>query len=61
MIYNVQYLKLDKPKELLAKGWDKDKRVIVNLRNKEGKTYKIKIAEEKLDNFWSLPALARRD
>ncbi|MEN8207222.1 MAG: site-specific DNA-methyltransferase [Pseudomonadota bacterium] len=53
--YNLQYQKLDKPKELLAKGWDKDRRVIVNLRNEEGKTYKIKINEEKLDNFWSLP------
>lgn len=53
--YNLQYEKLEKPKELLAKGWDKNKGVIVNLRNGEGKTYKISIEKEKVDNFWNLP------
>lgn len=53
--YNLQYQKLEKPKELLAKGWDKDKGVVVNLRNEDGKTYKIKINKEKIDNFWELP------
>lgn len=53
--YNLQMMKLEKPKKLLAKGWDKEKGVIVNLKNDEGKTYKIVIEKEKLDNFWSLP------
>jgi len=51
--YNLQAEKLDTPKHLLAKGWDKDKGVIVNLRNSEGKTYKVQINEEKVDDFWS--------
>lgn len=53
--YNLQYQPLQKPKELLAKGWDKDKGVIVNLRDENGKTYKITIEKEKVDNFWELP------
>jgi DNA modification methylase len=53
--YNIQTEQLDEPKELLAKGWDKDKGVIVNLRDEGGKTYKIKITEEKVDDFWDLP------
>jgi DNA modification methylase len=53
--YNRQMEVLDKPKELLAKGWDKEKKVIVNLRNADGKTYKIQINEEKVDDFWELP------
>lgn len=52
--YNLQFQNLKKPKQLLAKGWDKIKGVIVNLRDDEGKTYKITINEEKVDNFWSL-------
>ena len=52
--YNLQYEILDTPKSLLAKGWDKDKGVIVNLRDQNGKTYKITINEEKIDNFWDL-------
>lgn len=51
--YNLQAEKLDEPKYLLAKGWDKDRGVIVNLRNEEGKTYKVRIDEEKVDDFWS--------
>lgn len=51
--YNLQAEKLETPKLLLAKGWDKDKGVIVNLRNAEGKTFKIQIDEEKIDDFWS--------
>ena len=51
--YIRQAEKLEKPKLLLAKGWDKEKGVIVNLRNAEGKTYKVQINEEKVDDFWS--------
>lgn len=51
--YNLQAEKLENPKFLLAKGWDKDKGVIVNLRNEAGKTFKIQINEEKIDDFWS--------
>lgn len=51
--YNLQSEKLETPKFLLAKGWDKDKGVIVNLRNEDGKTFKIQIDEEKVDDFWS--------
>lgn len=51
--YNLQSEKLETPKFLLAKGWDKDKGVIVNLRNEDGKTFKIQIDEEKIDDFWS--------
>jgi DNA modification methylase len=51
--YNLQAEKLENPKFLLAKGWDKDKGVIVNLRNDAGKTFKIQIDEEKVDDFWS--------
>lgn len=46
---------LEKPKALLAKGWDKGKGVIVNLKDEAGKTYKITINEEKVDDFWELP------
>ena len=53
-IYERQVEQLAQPKELLAKGWDKEKGVIVNLRNDEGRTYKIQITEEKVDDFWSL-------
>ena len=56
--YNLQVEKLAKPKELLAKGWDKQKGVIVNLRNEEGKTYKIVVDSKKVDDFWELKALA---
>jgi DNA modification methylase len=56
--YNLQTEKLDKPKELLAKGWDADKGVIVNLRNKEGKTYKIRVDTKKIDDFWELAQVA---
>lgn len=51
--YNLQAETLKNPKFLLAKGWDKDKGVIVNLRNEAGKTFKIQIDEEKIDDFWS--------
>ena len=51
--YIRQAEKLEKPKLLLAKGWDKEKGVIVNLRNAEGKTYKVQIDKEKVDDFWS--------
>lgn len=51
--YNLQAEKLENPKFLLAKGWDKEKGVIVNLRNEAGKTFKIQIDEEKVDDFWS--------
>jgi DNA modification methylase len=53
--YNLQMEALEKPKELLAKGWDKRKGVIVNLKDESGKTYKIVINEEKVDDFWDLP------
>ena len=55
--YNLQSETLETPKLLLAKGWDKDKGVIVNLRNEDGKTYKIQIDEEKIDDFWSSLAI----
>ncbi len=53
--YTLQTQVLEEPKELLAKGWDKEKGVIVNLRDESGKTYKVKITEEKVDDFWDLP------
>ncbi|GBF32877.1 type III restriction-modification system methylation subunit [Desulfocucumis palustris] len=53
--YKLQMTPLEKPKELLAKGWDKEKGVIVNLKDEKGKTYKILINEEKVDDFWDLP------
>ena len=51
--YNRQAETLETPKFLLAKGWDKKKGVVANLRNEDGKTYKIQIDEEKVDDFWS--------
>lgn len=53
-VYNLQKEKLAEPKELLAKGWDKDKGVIVNLRDENGKTYKITVDSKKIDDFWEL-------
>jgi DNA modification methylase len=53
--YSLQTEKLSTPKELLAKGWDKQKGVIVNLRNEKGKTYKILVDTKKIDDFWEIP------
>lgn len=52
--YNLQVEKLDQPKQLLAKGWNAEKKVIENLRGPDGKTYKITVDTKKIDDFWEL-------
>jgi site-specific DNA-methyltransferase (adenine-specific)/adenine-specific DNA-methyltransferase len=46
---------LDKPKKLLKKGWDKELGRIVNIKDKHGKTQKITIYDEKVDDVWNIP------
>lgn len=53
--FNPQLIKLDKPKKLLKKGWDKEKGVIVNIKDEFGKTQKIEVCDEKVDDLWNIP------
>ncbi len=52
--YPITY-KLDKPKKLLKKGWDKKLGRIQNIKDENGKTQKITIYDEKVDDVWNLP------
>ncbi|MBU0569464.1 site-specific DNA-methyltransferase [Patescibacteria group bacterium] len=54
-MFNPQTFKLNKPKYLLKKGWNKERGIIENIKNKDGKTQKIRIDEEKVDDVWSIP------
>ncbi|MGR3303612.1 MAG: DNA-methyltransferase [Candidatus Scalindua sp.] len=53
--FNPQLIKLDKPKKLLKKGWDKEKGVIANIKDEFGKTQKIEVCDEKVDDLWNIP------
>ena len=46
--------KLDEPKRLLKKGWDKELGKIQNIKDAHGKTQKITIYDEKVDDVWNL-------
>lgn len=50
--FNPQTQKLDKSKKLLMKGWDKEKGVIANIKDANGKTQKIEVFDEKVDDLW---------
>ncbi len=52
--YPITY-KLDNPKKLLKKGWDKKLGRIQNIKDENGKTQKITIYDEKVDDVWNLP------
>jgi site-specific DNA-methyltransferase (adenine-specific)/adenine-specific DNA-methyltransferase len=52
--YPITY-KLDEPKKLLMKGWDRDLGRIVNIKDNKGKTQKITIYDEKVDDLWEVP------
>lgn len=52
--YPITY-KLKEPKKLLMKGWDKELGKIQNIKDKNGKTQKITIYDEKIDDVWNLP------
>jgi len=52
--YPITY-KLKEPKKLLLKGWDKELGKIQNIKNVNGKTQKITIYDEKIDDVWNLP------
>ena len=53
-IFNPQIQKLKAPKRLLKKGWDKEKGVIANIKDEFGKTQKIEVNDEKVDDLWSI-------
>jgi site-specific DNA-methyltransferase (adenine-specific)/adenine-specific DNA-methyltransferase len=53
--YNPITYKLDSPKKLLKKGWDKDLGRIINIKDNDGKTQKITIFDEKVDDLWDIP------
>ncbi|MEL7568699.1 MAG: site-specific DNA-methyltransferase, partial [Bacillota bacterium] len=53
--YNPITYSLDTPKKLLKKGWDKDLGRIVNIKDENGKTQKITIYDEKVDDLWDIP------
>lgn len=52
--YPITY-KLNEAKKLLKKGWDKDLGRIVNIKDENGKTQKITIYDEKIDDLWEIP------
>jgi len=52
--YPITY-KLAEPKKLLKKGWDKSLGRIVNIKDENGKTQKITIYDEKVDDVWDIP------
>jgi adenine-specific DNA-methyltransferase len=49
-----QTIKLSTPKKLLMKGWDKEKGVIANIKDENGKTQKIEVSDEKVDDLWNI-------
>ncbi|MHB8844410.1 MAG: DNA methyltransferase [Nitrospirota bacterium] len=53
-IFNPQKFKLAEPKKLLKKGWDKESGTIQNIKDENGRTQKIEIFEEKIDDVWNL-------
>jgi site-specific DNA-methyltransferase (adenine-specific)/adenine-specific DNA-methyltransferase len=52
--YPITY-KLDEPKRLLKKGWNKELGRIVNIKDENGRTQKITIHDEKVDDLWNIP------
>lgn len=53
-VFNPIKFKLETPKKLLKKGWDKESGTIQNIKDENGKTQKIEITEEKVDDVWNL-------
>ena len=53
-VFNPIKYKLATPKKLLKKGWDKESGTIQNIKDENGKTQKIVILEEKVDDVWNL-------
>jgi DNA modification methylase len=53
--FNPITYKLDTPKKLLKKGWDKELGRIINIKDDCGKTQKITIYDEKVDDLWDIP------
>jgi len=54
-VFIPQVIKLDEPKKLLMKGWDKEKGVIANIKDENGKTQKIEVDDETVDDLWNIP------
>lgn len=54
VFYPITY-RLKEPKKLLKKGWDKELGKIVNIKDDQGKTQKITIIDEKVDDLWNIP------
>lgn len=50
-----QAIKLSMPKKLLMKGWDKERGVIANIKDENGKTQKISVFDETIDDLWNIP------
>jgi adenine-specific DNA-methyltransferase len=53
--FTPQAMKLSTPKKLLMKGWDKEKGVIANIKDENGKTQKISVFDETIDDLWNIP------
>lgn len=53
--FNPQTEPLDKPKYLKRKAWDKDRSIIVNVRDAAGKLIYDEYADEKVDDVWDIP------
>ena len=53
-LFNPLKYKLDSPKRLLLKGWDKESGTIQNIKDENGKTQKMVITDEKVDDVWDL-------
>jgi adenine-specific DNA-methyltransferase len=54
-VFNSLREQLDEPKKLLKKGWDKEKGSIQNIKDENGKTQKIEVFDEKVDDLWNIP------
>lgn len=53
--FKPQVIQLAEPKKMLKKGWDKEKGVIANIKDENGKTQKIEVFDETIDDLWNIP------
>ena len=58
--FNLPTIALDKPRQLLKKGWDPVSKSIQNTRGDDGKVQYIEINEQKVDDVWELPYIGAR-
>ncbi|HMD89315.1 MAG TPA: DNA methyltransferase [Anaerolineaceae bacterium] len=54
-IFHPQTQPLDKPKYLKRKAWDKDRQIIVNVRDEKGNLIYDEYNDEKVDDVWDIP------